>query len=79
MKRRASVGDQARYTGDWLRSTGNALDFDSTNGWASVVAVSTFRGGGLPAPLSVATLLWPNGISRRVLAANLSFRPNPNT
>lgn len=78
-KRTITKGDQARYTGAWLRNTGNALDCDGTNGWASVVSVSTFTGGGLPDPLRVATLRWANGIERRVLAANLSFRQTPNS
>jgi hypothetical protein len=77
MKRAPSVGDEARYTGAWLRSTYSRAP--GGNGWASVVAVSTFTGGGLPDPLSVVTLRWANGAERRIIAANLSFRPNPNT
>tara|TARA_Y100000401_G_scaffold113400_1_gene114018 strand:- start:367 stop:681 length:315 start_codon:yes stop_codon:yes gene_type:complete len=68
-------GKQARYTGAWLRSTGNAVDYDGTNGWAEVVDVAAYCGGALDKePLLIATLSWPNGITRRVLSSNLEVR-----
>ena len=68
-------GKQARYTGAWLRSTGNAVDYDGTNGWAKVIDVTTLGGGSLAKdPLLIATLSWPNGITRRVLSTNLEVR-----
>lgn len=68
-------GNKARMSAKWLRSTGNVVDHDGTNGWADVLDVAAYTGGSLDKnPLVIATLEWPNGIRRRVLLSNLEVR-----
>ena len=65
------LGDRARYTARWLRSTCSHLDADGTNGWATVTGTVDRRPGRWP---QVVVVLWPNGTERRVLASNLQRR-----
>ena len=59
---------QARYTREWLRNTGDAVDSDGTNGWGFVIDT------GKVGPFPVLVVEWLSGVKRPVLIANLELR-----